>query len=947
MQWKYTGICITLWMAANSALCYATGPVLFRDDFQAYDVEQKSDFSIDGVPSGTWSAEYEPTAPRASEIFNTNNFGGTRLWVSIADGARITSRQVEGLEGYTEYIFTVVLVAETSSGSRTVEASYDVLLGQDPISAASLLGGPKTVIARGDGWQIPGSKSDHVFTEHFTTGPIGPEDRLFIRIGRIKSDYDAFLGVDDVSVAKMQPIDIYVHEGVLAEGGSSSITYDIFVRQNPAAPVYVTAKADPQLLVNGQSETVLVFTLPVEPQTPQTVTVTATEDSIGEGIHQGQIFHTVRSDAADYDGFELPPVLLSIEDNDWPVNFIADVFVGGQEGPDGTSHYRIPAMTVTPDGSIAAFAEGRRNSADPGAVLPIDMVMKRSMDHGKTWLPLTVLRHDTRFDYSDPRPVADYEAGKVHLLYTQWPDLCGQSCVPAGLDEASSVLFLQTSDDNGLTWSGPINLNPQTKNPAWRALNSGPGHGIQLRWQTDPDRNGRVLIPAHINGDYPISIYSDDGGTTWQSGHLNTSFTRLNESDVVELTNGDLLWDARPNSGLYRVRLRSSDGGQTWTQQTPGDIYITTVDCGIERYSAQRDGHDRDRILFSGPLGQPTGSAAGRYNMAVWTSYDEGRSFINPTQIHNDFAAYSDLKRLADGSIGILFEETGSTLIRLYTCRIETFENGPHDPMLTQYDGFGNTVDPRRGGLGWTGSWTGIGEFTRLWNPVFNHSSIPLERFRFTAQPGRLDATANGIQVERRLAKPIDWAVEQNVYVSLLVSRALDTTPHDEMDDSLVIGLHTQEGNAVVSFGITDREQFFISRFNDNITTTDTAMAPDSVYLLIAKIQAKNENCSALCLKIVQAGIDRIPLDESQMQWTLTNTALDPPQAPLDRIAIVGGANAFWSVDELRIGKSYEAVIGRPSCTEPGTYLPGDLNRDCYVNLEDFLLFAGDWLGHS
>jgi hypothetical protein len=41
-------------------------------------------------------------------------------------------------------------------------------------------------------------------------------------------------------------------------------------------------------------------------------------------------------------------------------------------------------MTVAPDGSILAFAEGRRNSGDPGAVLPIDMVMKRSVDQGQT-----------------------------------------------------------------------------------------------------------------------------------------------------------------------------------------------------------------------------------------------------------------------------------------------------------------------------------------------------------------------------------------------------------------------------------------------------------------------------------------------------------------------------------------------------------------------------------
>ena len=35
--------------------------------------------------------------------------------------------------------------------------------------------------------------------------------------------------------------------------------------------------------------------------------------------------------------------------------FHTDVFVGGQEGPNGTAHYRIPALIVTPDGSLLAF----------------------------------------------------------------------------------------------------------------------------------------------------------------------------------------------------------------------------------------------------------------------------------------------------------------------------------------------------------------------------------------------------------------------------------------------------------------------------------------------------------------------------------------------------------------------------------------------------------------
>ena len=539
-------------------------------------------------------------------------FGIPAISVVPGCGSQFRTRQVLpakawwGLASNKEYTFSAVLVAETSSSSRTVEVTYDLLVGQNIASAASVIGGAVTVTAHGDDWQTPDSKADHVFLQSFSTEKVNPTDQLFITITRVSSQEDAYLGVDDIRVAEVQPIGIYTSDTSLTEGDGSSIVYDIYVTGEPTESVSVTVAADDQVQVNGQSQVTLVFDPPVNPATPQSVAVTAVDDDQFEGSHVGMISHACISSLAEYNDLNLPEVTVTIADDELPINFVSDVFVGGQEGPDGTSNYRIPGMTVAPDGSILAYAEGRRNSADPGAVLPIDMVMKRSTDNGQTWQPLAVLHHDDSFDYSDPRPITDMVTGQVHLLYTQWPDLCGQGCVPSGLGDNSSVMYLQTSVDNGLTWSGPINLNNQVKNPTWRALNSGPGHGIQLRWQTNPDCNGRLLDPGHINGADAVSVFSDDGGLTWQSGTVDVTAPSLNESDVVELTNGDLLWDARPGGGYYRYRLKSTDGGQTWNYQGLGDIYITTVDCGIERYSAKRDGHDRDRILFCGPLGSPS-----------------------------------------------------------------------------------------------------------------------------------------------------------------------------------------------------------------------------------------------------------------------------------------------------------------------------------------------------
>jgi hypothetical protein len=86
------------------------------------------------------------------------------------------------------------------------------------------------------------------------------------------------------------------------------------------------------------------------------------------------------------------------------------------------------------------------------------------------------------------------------------------------------------------------------------------------------------------------------------------------------------------------------------------------------RYSAVREGHDRDRILFSAPRGigrilarehDEGDLGMTRNDLTIWTSYDEGQSFIQPVRITREMAGYSAMHRLADGTIGLLVESAG------------------------------------------------------------------------------------------------------------------------------------------------------------------------------------------------------------------------------------------------------------------------------------------------
>lgn len=366
--------------------------------------------------------------------------------------------------------------------------------------------------------------------------------------------------------------------------------------------------------------------------------------------------------------------------------------------------FRIPGMVVAADDSILVFAEGRRgDGSDPrrDENAPIDLVMRRSIDQGQTWEPLVVIEPGFRpngdlLDYADPTPVLDQATGTIFLMYGQWPD-SAPTTVNYGQDpdsaEGNHVVWVRSSTDHGQTWSErqqvhyPDEPHETGDTLYWRQAEPGPGSGIQLRWQEPHTaRNGRLVIPAKRSGSStpdgppvvtPFVYYSDDHGKSWHVGGVSPG-PDADEDEVVELADGTLLLDARQDDGDFRRRHLSTDGGQTWGADRPDRTPITQVDASMVRYSAVRMGHDRDRILFSGPRGS---GGLNRNDITVWTSYDEGKSFMNPVTFNKGFAAYSVLQRLSDGMIGLVFEAAAGADDRygeIRFCRfpLDRLENG-------------------------------------------------------------------------------------------------------------------------------------------------------------------------------------------------------------------------------------------------------------------------------
>ncbi|NQT39113.1 MAG: exo-alpha-sialidase [Planctomycetes bacterium] len=342
-----------------------------------------------------------------------------------------------------------------------------------------------------------------------------------------------------------------------------------------------------------------------------------------------------------------------------------DVFVSGKDGYTG---YRIPAIETAADGSLLAFAEARKhNLSDPGGKgQEIDLVLKRSTDDGVTWSPMKLIEHSGEFwSSSNPATVVDHQSGRVWVFYLRCKPGRGTHAARPGTDDVANLA--RYSDDHGQTWSEPIDQTDVARDMAdaqWRISVPGPGGAIQ-------DRKGRLIVPMWRYAPWSaFTLFSEDHGRTWHRGDVMPGEQGVDEDQLVELSDGRILLDARQHGGPHRWTATSSDGGRTWSAPAAGQP-VTPVCCAVERYTLKSAGDDRDRILWTGPQGP------GRNKLIVRTSYDEGRTFTHQRLISDEPAAYSTLTILKDKSVGVLWERGNYRFITFTRLDREFLEPAP------------------------------------------------------------------------------------------------------------------------------------------------------------------------------------------------------------------------------------------------------------------------------
>ncbi len=327
--------------------------------------------------------------------------------------------------------------------------------------------------------------------------------------------------------------------------------------------------------------------------------------------------------------------------------------------------YHIPGIVVTAKGTVLAWCEARQGGGDWS---DIRILLRRSTDTGKTWGPPQSIAHvpgpkpknafalrlkevDTsQVTYNNPVLIADRD-GTVHMLF----------CLEY------ERAFYQRSQDDGLTWSPPVEITATfaafKKHYAWKVLATGPNHSIQLR-------SGRLVVPVWLstgeggNAHRPsvtATIYSDDQGQTWTAGDIAVPCTdewiNPNETVAVELNDGRVMLNVRSESKAHRRLITTSpDGATRWSTPTFDPALLEPI-CmaGLVRY--QHGG--QSLLLFSNPHnleggreGTPEpGKSRSRKNLSIKISRDEGRTWPVNKLLENGPSMYSDIAVAQDGTL--------------------------------------------------------------------------------------------------------------------------------------------------------------------------------------------------------------------------------------------------------------------------------------------------------
>lgn len=315
-------------------------------------------------------------------------------------------------------------------------------------------------------------------------------------------------------------------------------------------------------------------------------------------------------------------------------------------GDYGSANYRIPAIVALRDGSLLV-ANDRRKYNEGDLPQDIDIVVRRSEDHGRTWTePVTIAEgQGIGHGFGDPALVTT-AGGDIVCAYA------GGNGYFASTAENPISVYITRSSDGGSSWSPAENITATLWGAGldhYHGAFIASGNGLRLMRGFHA---GRLLFAAALcrtadNGSDNYIVYSDDDGHTWKRSQI--AYTNGDEAKLMELADGRVLLSVR-RTGARGWSL-SDDGGETWgTQGEWPEMMANACNGEMLRMAATDQGDTMNLLLHSIP------NSMRRENVSIYSSTDEGQSWHDPVTLCEGPSVYSSMTLLDDGTIGAYVE---------------------------------------------------------------------------------------------------------------------------------------------------------------------------------------------------------------------------------------------------------------------------------------------------